>query len=228
MCTNVAMPLLSSATTTHAISLLFHYYFLGVGDVWFSLRNTTYQNNIGEGNHALLCITNLTACCRSTDDIPSGAKRNWYFPNRSRVPGSTVDWNFFRDRGQRVVQLNRRRGGEEGIYRCEIPDSMNVTQTMYIGVYTGETGEWHCLCVPILFDYCHTAVLILQKSTTLSMSVYVEMLCCNLRWSITLSFLLHICIAFELGCVSKNPRQARSRVGAHSRKLGPYTGKWAK
>ena len=123
----------------------FIYYFLGVGDVWFSLTNTTYQNNsivtledIGEGNHALLCITNQTTCCRNTT---SGAKGNWYFPNGTKVDGPTVDRNFFRDRGQRVVKLNPRRGGEEGIYRCEIPDSMDVSQTMYIGVYTGDTGE---------------------------------------------------------------------------------------
>ena len=40
-----------------------------------------------------------------------------------------------------VVRLHRRRDGEEGIYRCEIPDSMNVTQTIYIGVYSASTGE---------------------------------------------------------------------------------------
>ena len=127
----------------HAI-YLFHY-FLNAGDVWFSLRNTTYQNNsivtledIGEGNDALLCMTNQTTCCRNTT---SGAKGNWYFPSETKVFGSSAQWNFFRSRGQKVVYLNRRGGGEEGIYHCKIPDSMNVTQTIYIGVYTGETGE---------------------------------------------------------------------------------------
>ena len=42
-----------------------------------------------------------------------------------------------------VVRLNHRRGGEEGIYRCEIPDAMNVIQTIYIGVYLATTGEWY-------------------------------------------------------------------------------------
>ena len=130
------------------LNMPFIYYFLGAGNVWFSLTNTTYQNNsivtledIGGGNHALLCVTNLTTCCRSVDDFPSIAKGNWYFPNGCKVPGSTVERNFFRDRGQRVVKLNHRGGGEEGIYRCEIPDSRNVSQTIYIGVYTGDTGE---------------------------------------------------------------------------------------
>lgn len=47
--------------------------FKGTSDVWFSLRNTTYQNNtivvlenIGEDSDALFCKTNLTACCRTS------------------------------------------------------------------------------------------------------------------------------------------------------------------
>ena len=40
-----------------------------------------------------------------------------------------------------MVLLHRRRGGENGIYRCVVPDAMNVIQTIYIGVYTGNSGE---------------------------------------------------------------------------------------
>ena len=43
-----------------------------------------------------------------------------------------------------MVKLNRKRGGEDGIYRCEIDDARNVIQRIYIGVYTASTGEWHC------------------------------------------------------------------------------------
>ena len=106
------------------------------------LRNTTYQNNsivtlkdIGEGGDALLCITNYTACCRSP------ANGNWFFPNGTRVPNSGNQWDFHRTRGPMVVRLIRRIGGAEGIYHCEIPDAMNVTQTIYIGVYSESTGE---------------------------------------------------------------------------------------
>ena len=43
------------------------------------------------------------------------------------------------------VRLQRRRGGEEGIYHCEIPDAMNVAQTIYIGVYSVNNGggKWY-------------------------------------------------------------------------------------
>ena len=120
------------------------------GGVWFSLNGTTYQNNslvtledIGEGGGALLCVTDLTACCRPpyTDYWGSSATGNWFFPNETRVPGPDRWWEIYRTRGQMVVSLHCIRGGEEGIYRCEIPDAMNVTQTIYIGVYTADTGE---------------------------------------------------------------------------------------
>ena len=93
--------------------------------------------NIGEGGDALLCITNYTARCRPP------ANGNWFFPNGTRVPNSGNQWDFFRNRGEMVVRMHRRRGGMEGIYRCEIPDTMNVTQTIYIGVYSATTGEWY-------------------------------------------------------------------------------------
>ena len=118
-------------------------------DVWFSLNGTTYQNNslvtledIGENNTALLCITNLTACCQHPYTGDNGsAIGNWFFPNGSRVPSGTNEWDFYRSRKQSVVLLHRRRGGVEGIYCCEIPDSMNVIQNIYIGVYNTSTGE---------------------------------------------------------------------------------------
>ena len=65
---------------------------------------------------------------------------NWFFPNGTRVFSRDSSTDFYRDRDEMVVCLNRRRGGEEGIYHCEIPDSINVTQTIYIGVYTASSG----------------------------------------------------------------------------------------
>ena len=119
-----------------------HWYLFtpGTGDVWFSLRNTTYQNNslvtledIGEEDDALLCVT--SACCTRP------ALGNWFFPNGTRVLSGSEIWDFYRFRGQMRIYLNRRRGGVDGIYHCVIPDSMNVTQNIYIAVYTASTGE---------------------------------------------------------------------------------------
>ena len=128
------------------------------GNFFFSaavLRGIPYQNNsivmledIGQNDDALLCITNYTACCRPpyTGGLALG---NWFFPNGTTVPSETAtsgeEWDFFRTRDQMMVRLHRRRDGVEGIYRCEIPDAINVTQTIYIGVYSGRTGEWSSL-----------------------------------------------------------------------------------
>ena len=128
--------------------------FSDAGDegVRFSLRGTTYKNNslvtledIGEWEDALLCLTHLTACCKRPFIGEMGlALGNWFFPNGTRVPSEGGGhWDFFRARGQMVVHMHHRRGGVSGIYRCVIPDAMNITQTIYIGVYTPSTGEWY-------------------------------------------------------------------------------------
>ena len=121
--------------------------FPGADDVWFSLNGATYQNNslvtlegIGDNNvTTLLCETNLSACCKPP--YTGTAIGSWFFPDGTRVPSEDKEWDFYRGRGQMVVQLYRRRGGEDGIYRCEIPDAMNLAQTIYIGVYSTNTGE---------------------------------------------------------------------------------------
>ena len=114
-------------------------------------RGIPYKNNsivtlenIGEGDDALVCITNYTACCRRPYTGNMGpALGNWFFPNGTRVPSSGVGWDFHRTRGQMMVRLQRRRGGAEGIYSCMIPDTSGFSQTKYIGVYSASTGEWH-------------------------------------------------------------------------------------
>ena len=98
--------------------------------------------DIGEGADALFCITNQTACCRPPyTGLMGPALGNWFFPNESRVPSGNANDDFYRTRHQMMVRLQRRRGGMEGIYRCEIPDGINVTQAIYIGVYSASTGE---------------------------------------------------------------------------------------
>ena len=101
------------------------------------------MEDIGEGDNALFCITNLTACC--THPYTRGTPKaigNWYFPNGTRLHSvNGEEWDLYRSRGKMVIRMNRRRGGVEGIYHCEIPDAMNVAQNIYIGVYSASTGE---------------------------------------------------------------------------------------
>ena len=102
--------------------------------------------DIGEGDNALLCLTNLTACCRRpyTNGEMKTAIGNWFFPNGTRVPSSGVRWDIHRTRGHMRVLLQSRRGGVEGIYSCVIQDAMNVAQTIYIGLYSAYDGIGEC------------------------------------------------------------------------------------
>ena len=96
--------------TVHGVSSI-----PGESDVRFSFRwyNIPEQQSCDPGGHwvkvydALLCLTDLTACCR----LPYtwGSKGNWFFPNETRVPSSGFQWNFHRTRGHMVVRLQRRR-----------------------------------------------------------------------------------------------------------------------
>ena len=93
--------------------------------------------DIGKGGDALLCVTNLTAY--TDEDGPIYSIGNWFFPNGTTVASVGNHYrDFYRDTGQMVVRLNRRRGGVNGIYHCVIPDSANVTQIIYIGVYSAK------------------------------------------------------------------------------------------
>ena len=135
----------------------------------FSLNDTTYQNNslvtLGNiGENSLLCMTNFSACCRRNHTNGYGsAIGNWFFPNWTRVPSHGTTWDFYRSRGDMVVLLHRKGGGVDGIYSCVIPVSMNVNQSIYIGVYNASTGEWQCLYTLVLFNSKFTAVLMLPE-----------------------------------------------------------------
>ena len=97
---------------------------------------------IGEGYDALFCLTDQPACCRPyTDSFGQSAIGNCFFPNGTRVPSSGSQSDLHRTRGNMVVFLHRRRGGVDGIYGCEVPDAMYVTQTTYIRVYNASTGK---------------------------------------------------------------------------------------
>ena len=147
----------------HILLFYIQYKHHDIGISFFSaavLRGIPYKNNsivilenIGQGDNALLCITNYTACCRRpyTGDM-GPVLGDWYFPNGTVVFSTGFHSDIYRTRGQMVVRMHRRRGGEEGIYHCKIPDAMKVTQTIYIGVYSASTSE-HTWFMYFLFNW---------------------------------------------------------------------------
>ena len=100
-----------------------------------------FRRDIGEGqDDSLHCVTDNSDCCNATNS-------NWYDPMEGEVQqGPDGNHSLYVTRGNGVVYLNRRRGGESGMWRCDIPDSNGVQQSIYIYLGTSATGIW-CICV---------------------------------------------------------------------------------
>ena len=100
-----------------------------------------FRKNIGEGqNDSLHCVTDNPDCCNN-------GQGKWYNETGGEVqPGPDGGSNLYVTRGDGVVYLNRRTGGQSGMWRCDIPDSNGVQQSIYIYLGTEMTGIW-CTCV---------------------------------------------------------------------------------
>ena len=94
-----------------------------------------FRGDIGEGqNDSLHCVTDNSDCCNN-------GQGNWYDVTGEVQQGPDGDSNLYVTRGDGVVYLNRRRGGQSGMWRCDIPDSNGVQQSIYIYLGTSATGN---------------------------------------------------------------------------------------
>ena len=116
----------------------YSYTFVTVG-VYFELNSKVYLNNsivsiteIGEGENALVCKTDLEACCKT---IPNRFGE-FYYPNGAQVPIARVQQGFYRNRDSQLIRLNRREGTSSptGKYRCEIPDATGKMKDICITI----------------------------------------------------------------------------------------------
>ena len=94
-----------------------------------------FHGSIGEGqDDSLRCVANNSECC-------TNGQGNWYDERGDEVhQGSDGKSELYVSRGQGVVYLNRRTGGSVGLWRCDIPDSDGVRQSLYIYLWTPKTG----------------------------------------------------------------------------------------
>ena len=116
--------------------------------MFFRLGYQTYQNgancsmsDIGEGDNALLCMTDNANCCATPNLIGE-----FYYPDGSLVRPRAFGDSLYRNRGQGFIRLNRKNGATSplGRYRCAIPDSNGVIQSIYINIVEGE-DKFICL-----------------------------------------------------------------------------------
>ena len=113
-----------------------------------ALNNNTFvfRGSIGEGqDDSLRCVTDNSECC-------TNGQGNWYDERGDEIhQGSDGNSDLYVTRGQRVVYLNRRTGGSTGLWRCDVPDSSGVQQSIYIYIGTRGTGIYYTHILPLLY-----------------------------------------------------------------------------
>ena len=93
--------------------------------------------NITNGFFALNCKTDNVNCCNSS------VSGSWRDERGILVHQEADETNcFYVTRGNRVVSLNRKSSSTcivptSGIWRCDIPDSTGVNQSLYIYITNG-------------------------------------------------------------------------------------------
>ena len=116
-----------------------------LGTVAYSNNSVVNLIDIGLNDNALFCYTNLSTCCRSVDYPIGGLQGSWMFPEGNAVGSlNKADSNVFtRNRNERALVLHRgiSAAGPTGIFTCVIPDSNNVRQKVYFGIYNIDEGK---------------------------------------------------------------------------------------
>ena len=100
---------------------------LELGDRNIVNNSFVRRSSIGTGIDALKCVTDNADCCTGPDAGKWTNERG-----RAAHQGASGATKLYVTRGSRRVSLNRITGGSSGMWRCDIPDSSGVMQSMYI------------------------------------------------------------------------------------------------
>ena len=134
----------------HSIEILCLNSVLGLGPAVYlkSKYKVYYSNNsmisisdIGEGDDALLCITDLKKCCRRNQTLSSfGTLGDWFYPDGVRIVSDDM---FYRNRNHSVVHLHRREDttAPTGQFCCKVPDATYKVVTICIDVIMSNSSE---------------------------------------------------------------------------------------
>ena len=94
-------------------------------------------SEIGEGEDAVLCFTDLRECCRNRDTLGNMVLGNWFYPNGEEVKTkSHSNQGFYRNRDHSVVRLHWRENitAPTGQFCCKVLDATHQTVTVCINV----------------------------------------------------------------------------------------------
>ena len=99
--------------------------------------------DIGEDRAALFCLADRDACCRGKD-TGTGGRGVWLLPGGSPVQqkSGAMAGLFYRSRGAGTVLLHRGSAtlGPSGVFTCNIPDSADLPQQVFVGIYPPDAG----------------------------------------------------------------------------------------
>ena len=90
--------------------------------------------DIGIRDLGLFCLTNLSDCCKHPFSF--SFKGFWKFPNQSTVSSYWYQYHVYQSRYASSITLHfiSHLPGDNGVYTCTTPDSMNISQNLYIHI----------------------------------------------------------------------------------------------
>jgi hypothetical protein len=92
--------------------------------------------DIGEGDDALLCFTDLRECCQKGQSFNNSVVGDWVYPNGIAVGIKIRHQGFYKNRNHSVVRLNRRENitAPTGKFCCEVLDATHQMVIVCINV----------------------------------------------------------------------------------------------
>ena len=108
------------------------------GDTVLTNNSYIFRGDIGVGvNDSLKCVTDYSGCCAGAGSDVG----NWFDREGNEVhQGADGATHLYVTRGKGKVYLKRITGGTSGMWRCDIPDSDGLIQSIYIYLGTRITG----------------------------------------------------------------------------------------
>ena len=106
--------------------------------MYYYAQHSIVTLNPSDNANVLQCHTNMEGCCNSMNRWGE-----WLFPNGTKVRTNGAGDDFYRNRGQGVVNLNWRENSRilTGLFCCVIPNPENPKQKACIAVYPEDEGN---------------------------------------------------------------------------------------
>ena len=109
------------------------------GGKFLANNSYIYYANISDGDNALKCVTDNINCCNNSSDV------NWKDDTGTVVHEGPDDTScLYVTRGYQEISLNRKSNNcipdTSGLWRCDIADYSNETQSIYIYISNDNTS----------------------------------------------------------------------------------------